>query len=282
MALPTVRTVKDLRAQVRTWRREGLKIGFVPTMGALHEGHLTLVRLAGEKADKVVVSIFVNPKQFGPEEDFAAYPRKEEADLKLVEGAGAALAFLPSIEEIYPEGYLTTVSVGQLVRPLCGVFRPGHFEGVATVVAKLLNAAEADLAVFGEKDYQQLLVIRQMVKDLNIPAEIVGAPTVREPDGLAASSRNAYLKGDERQIAKVLPRTLIALIKQAREGKELKELARKGRDVLLRNGFTGVDYLEFRSGLDLSTADDVDNDTRLFAAGWIGQTRLIDNMKVSD
>jgi len=282
MAIEVVRTAAELRAKVRAWRGIGLKVGLVPTMGALHDGHLTLVRLAGEKAEKVAASIFVNPRQFGPNEDFSKYPRTEAADLKLLEGAGAALAFLPSVEEMYPKDFATTVAVAALAKPLCGVFRPGHFEGVATVVAKLLIAAEADFAVFGEKDYQQLLVIRRMAKDLSIPTEILSGPTFREPDGLAASSRNAYLKGDERVIARVLPKTLLTLIRQAREGRDLRDLARKGCEVLLRNGFTSVDYLEFRSGTNLSDAPDVQPDTRLFAAAWIGKTRLIDNMKVRD
>ncbi|HXV74048.1 MAG TPA: pantoate--beta-alanine ligase, partial [Sphingomonadales bacterium] len=229
--METVRTVAELRARVRAFKGGGAKVGFVPTMGALHEGHLSLVRLAGKRAEKVVASIFVNPAQFGPDEDFAKYPRTEAADLKLLESAGAALAFLPPVEEIYPEGFATAVSVPKLSKPLCGIFRPGHFEGVATVVAKLLNACEADVAVFGEKDYQQLLVIRQMAKDLDIPTEIVAGPTYREADGLAASSRNAYLKPDERAIARLLPKTLTTLVRQANEGQDLKDLSKKGRDV---------------------------------------------------
>lgn len=281
MPLECLHTVPELRAKVRSYRLLGQRVGFVPTMGALHKGHLSLVRLAKDKAEKVVVSIFVNPLQFGPQEDFAKYPRTEDADLNLLSSAGVALAFLPSVHELYPEDFTTVVSVPSLSRVLCGVSRPGHFDGVATVVAKLLNACEPEIAVFGEKDYQQLLIIQRMAHDLNISTQIIGAPTYRDDDGLAASSRNAYLKNTERTIAGQLPKTLVHLIKQAVQGAHLAGLENAGRDLLLYKGFTRVEYLEFRSERDLKTARVVDSDTRLFVAAWIGRTRLIDNMKVT-
>ena len=200
-SLPIVRTVADLRARVRAWRADGLRIGFTPTMGALHEGHLSLVRLARTRADRVVASVFVNPTQFGPNEDFDAYPRDEAGDAALLAGAGCDLLYAPSTVEMYPAGAATTVTVTGVSEPLDGQARPGHFAGVATVVAKLLNQCAPDIAVFGEKDYQQLQVIRRLVADLDLPVEIVGSPTARADDGLALSSRNAYLTPAERAVA---------------------------------------------------------------------------------
>lgn len=281
MTLECLHTLSALQAKLGTYRFLRQTVGFVPTMGALHQGHLSLVRLAKDKAERVVVSIFVNPTQFGPQEDFAKYPRNEDADLTLLASAGVTLVFLPSVDEIYPQDFTTVVSVPSLSNVLCGGSRPGHFNGVATVVTKLLNICQPQIAVFGEKDYQQLLIIRRMVQDLNIPTEIIGAPTYREEDGLAASSRNAYLKGKERIIAGHLSKTLVHLIQQATQGTNLVDLENTGRALLLRKGFTKVEYLEFRSGRDLNVARAVDDDTRLFVAAWIENTRLIDNMKVT-
>src|SRR5262245_48206292 len=197
-ALPIVRTVAELRARVDGWRRDGERVGFVPTMGALHEGHLSLVRLARRHATRAVASVFVNPTQFGPNEDFERYPRNEAQDAGLLAGAGCDLLFAPTVTEMYPQGFGTTVTVAGVSEPLDGAARPGHFAGVATVVTKLLMQCGPDLAVFGEKDFQQLQVIRRLVRDLDIPVEIVGAPTERASDGLALSSRNAYLTPAER------------------------------------------------------------------------------------
>ena len=198
-SLAAVRTIADLRARVREWRAAGQRIGFAPTMGALHEGHLSLVRAARQRCDRVVVSIFVNPTQFGPNEDFDAYPRNEAADLALLAGVSADLAYLPSVEVMYPKGACTTVTVTGITDGLCGAMRPGHFQGVATVVTKLLLQVLPDAAFFGEKDYQQLKTITRMARDLDIPCEIIGVPTVREADGLALSSRNVYLSPAERR-----------------------------------------------------------------------------------
>jgi pantoate--beta-alanine ligase len=196
--LPIVRTVAELRAQVAGWRKAGQRVGLVPTMGALHEGHLSLVRLAREHAERVVVSVFVNPTQFSPNEDFDAYPRDEAHDAGLLAGVGCDLLFAPGVAEMYPPGFATTVTVAGVSEPLDGTARPGHFVGVATIVSKLLNQCGPDVAVFGEKDYQQLQVIRRLARDLDLPVEIVGGPTARAEDGLALSSRNAYLSAAER------------------------------------------------------------------------------------
>src|ERR1700761_6344584 len=218
MSLPVVRTVSDLRAQVASWRQEGLRIALVPTMGALHEGHLSLVRRALEEADRVVASVFVNPTQFAPGEDFEAYPRGEARDGELLASAGCALLYAPRPDAIYPPGFSTTITVAGVSAPLEGERRPTHFAGVATVVAKLLIQAAPDVAVFGEKDYQQLQVIRRMALDLDLPVTIVGAPTVRAEDGLALSSRNAYLTPEQRPVAGVLNRVMKALAEAAAAG----------------------------------------------------------------
>ena len=210
LPLPVARTVADLRRTVAGWRREGLAVGFVPTMGALHEGHVSLVRLALSRTDRVVASVFVNPTQFGPNEDLAAYPRDEAGDAARLADAGCHLLFAPSVAEMYPPGAATVVTVSGVSEPLDGQARPGHFAGVATVVAKLLNQVRPDVAVFGEKDYQQLQVIRRMAADLDLGVEILGGPTARAEDGLALSSRNAYLSGQERAAAVALPTAMKA------------------------------------------------------------------------
>ncbi|HEY8617588.1 pantoate--beta-alanine ligase [Phenylobacterium sp.] len=282
LPLPTARTVADLRAQVRAWRAEGLRIGFVPTMGALHEGHLSLVRMALAKADRVVASVFVNPTQFGPNEDFDAYPRGEARDAELLAGAGCHLLYAPTVAEMYPEGYATKVTVARITEPLDGAARPGHFDGVSTVVAKLLLQCGPDIAVFGEKDYQQLQVIRRLVRDLNIPVEILGGPTARATDGLALSSRNTYLNPDERAVAAKLNLTLQAAVAHLRSGQPVLAVEAAAVAALEQAGFQKVDYVEVRDPDDLSRLGPgpLDREARILAAAVIGRTRLIDNMAV--
>ena len=276
--LTVLRSVSALRDQVKAWRAAGQRITLVPTMGALHEGHLTLVKRGRDKADRVIASIFVNPTQFGPNEDFAAYPRQEEQDSAKLESAGADAVFLPPVEEIYPPGFATTVSVAGITDVMDGVFRPGHFAGVATVVSKLLIQAAPDVALFGEKDYQQLQVIRRMARDLDLPVEIVGVPTVREADGLAMSSRNAYLSSEERAAAPVLHRTLQEILTRLRQGAEAAPLLRAGIEQILAAGFKSVDYLELRAADGLAAMDRLDRPARLLVAARLGKARLIDNI----
>jgi pantoate--beta-alanine ligase len=279
-ALPVARTVADLRAQVRAWRGEGLRVGFVPTMGALHEGHLSLMKLAGSRADRVVASIFVNPTQFGPNEDFDAYPRHEACDSGLLAGAGCALLFAPSVEEMYPPGAATTVSVSGPSEPLDGQARPGHFAGVATVVTKLLNQCGPDVAVFGEKDFQQLQVIRQLVRDLNLPVEIIGGPTARADDGLALSSRNAYLSAQERPIAGRLNKVLEQSLVRLRAGEPVAAVEMAAVEALRSAGFSRIDYVEARTPATLARLGPgpAVGPIRILAAAHLGCTRLIDNM----
>lgn len=240
-------------------------------MGALHAGHLALVHAAKTECARAVASIFVNPKQFGPTEDFARYPRDEARDLALLDEAGADLAYTPDLAGMYPPGFATTVSVAGLTDTLCGAHRPGHFAGVATVVAKLLIQAAPDAALFGEKDYQQLAVIRRLTRDLDLPVRIVGVPTVREPDGLALSSRNAYLSPDERRLAPALYRTISDIA--ADPAKSAGAV-----DALLRAGFIKVDYVAIADAETLQPVADPHRPARVFAAAWLGRTRLIDNV----
>ena len=276
--LDIVRSVADLRQRVKYWRDQGLTVALVPTMGALHQGHLSLVSAALEHADRVVASVFVNPTQFGPNEDFACYPRREEADARLLDEAGCALLFLPAVAEMYPEGFATTVTVAGVTDGLCGPIRPGHFAGVATVVTKLLMQALPDVAVFGEKDYQQLTVIRRFVRDLDIPVAIIGAPTLREADGLALSSRNAYMTADERAIAPWLNRALLGVADGLRAGAKAADLCPKAAEGLLRAGFAAVDYMEVRDAETLAPVEVLDRPVRILAAARLGKTRLIDNI----
>ncbi|MFC3076907.1 pantoate--beta-alanine ligase [Phenylobacterium terrae] len=279
--LPTVRTVKDLRAVVSGWKRAGQKVALVPTMGALHEGHLSLVALARRHADHVVASVFVNPTQFGPNEDFARYPRTETRDAELLAGADCDLLFAPGVEEMYAPGFSTTVTVSGVSEPLDGAARPGHFAGVATVVSKLLIQAAPDVAVFGEKDYQQLQVIRRLVRDLDLPVEIVGAPTARAEDGLALSSRNAYLSQEERQIAPRLHQALAEAARRLREGDSIERVEATGRAALERAGFAPIDYFEVRDAETLARLEEGSSrDKRILAAAFLGKTRLIDNLGV--
>lgn len=278
--LPIVRTVADLRAQVGAWRRAGERIGFVPTMGALHDGHLSLIRLAGGRADRVVASVFVNPTQFGPNEDFDAYPRDEARDAALLAEAGCHLLFAPGVEEMYPPGASTTVTVAGVSEPLDGQARPGHFAGVATVVTKLLNQCAPDVAVFGEKDFQQLQVIRRLVRDLDLPVEIVGGPTARAEDGLALSSRNAYLSAEERQVAGRLNQVLAQALARLRAGEAVAAMEQWAVAELLAAGFRQVDYVEARVPATLARLGPgpASGPIRVLAAARLGRTRLIDNM----
>ena len=279
MPLTTVHTVADLRATVADWRAQGLRVALVPTMGALHDGHISLTRLAREHADRVIVSIFVNPTQFGPNEDFGAYPRTLPDDQKLLDAAGVELCFAPSVEEMYPDGFATKVSVdGAMTNVLCGAARPGHFDGVAQIVTKLLLQALPDCAIFGQKDYQQLMVIRRFSTDLNIPVDIIGAKILREEDGLAMSSRNRYLSPQERETAPVLNRVLADITARAAKGAELGPLLAKGREDILAAGFNPIDYLEVRDAQTLElVSQTVTRPARIFVAARLGKARLIDN-----
>ena len=276
----TVKTVLELRAAVARARGEGKRIAFVPTMGNLHEGHVALVEKAGQRADFVVASIFVNPLQFGPNEDLAKYPRTLVADQEKLVAAGCQLLFHPDVEEMYPHGQQgqTRVSVPGVSEGLCGGSRPGHFEGVATVVTKLFNMVQPDLAVFGEKDFQQLAVIRTLVRDLNMPIQIIGEPTVRAEDGLALSSRNGYLSAEQRAAAPALYRTLQQLASAIRDGnRDFAQLIEAGQASLVSAGFR-PDYLEIREASSLRPAEANDTQLVILGAAFMGTTRLIDNL----
>jgi len=281
MGLPIVRTVKDLRLAGAQWRREGLRVALVPTMGALHDGHLSLADLARGKADRVIMSIFVNPTQFAPHEDFSAYPRNEAQDAAKAEGR-ADLIFAPQGPEMYQDGFSTSVHVGGVSEPMEGKFRPTHFSGVATVVSKLMLQALPDIAVFGEKDWQQLQVIRRMTKDLDIPVEIVGAPILREADGLAMSSRNVYLSPDERKAAGQLNVVLQETAGKIATGALIADATREGADRIRALGFDHVDYLDVRDASSLADfpSGRPTSPARILVAAKIGRTRLIDNMPV--
>lgn len=278
----TIKTVRELRAAVARARGEGKRIALVPTMGNLHAGHIALVEKAKQRADFVVASIFVNPLQFGPTEDLDNYPRTLAADQEKLLGAGCNLLFVPSVEEMYPGGLMsqTRVSVLGVSEGLCGDRRPGHFDGVATVVTKLFNIALPDIAVFGEKDFQQLAVIRTMVRDLNMPVQIIGEPTVRATDGLALSSRNGYLSEEQRAIAPALYRTLCDTAAAIKTGeRDFAKLVREGLAALVQSGFR-PDYLEIREANTLQPASAQDRQLIVLAAAFIGNTRLIDNLSL--
>jgi pantoate--beta-alanine ligase len=278
----TVKTVLELRAAVARARAEGKRIGLVPTMGNLHSGHVALVTKACQRADFVVASIFVNPLQFGPNEDLDSYPRTLAADQEKLLQAGCNLLFAPAVSEIYPAGtgVQTRVSVPELSQELCGASRPGHFDGVATVVSKLFNMVQPDLAVFGQKDYQQLAVIRAMVRDLNMPVQIIGEPTARAADGLALSSRNGYLSPEQRAIAPAIYRSLQAIAAALGKGeRNLQALMTEQRKQIVDSGMR-LDYLEIRNAHTLRAATPEDHDLVILAAAYLGTTRLIDNLEV--
>jgi pantoate--beta-alanine ligase len=278
--IAVTRNVAALRDRVRAWRADGARVGLVPTMGALHAGHLALVAAARAQCDRVVASLFVNPKQFGPSEDFAAYPRDEAADVAAFARGGVDLVFAPPVEEMYPVGFAAAIHIAGVSDGLESAHRTGHFDGVATVVTKLLLQALPDAAYFGEKDYQQLMVVRRLVRDLDIPVRIDGVPTVREPDGLALSSRNVYLTPDERRIAPRLHRVLQDAAVAINEHPDTVSAALEAGLAALRTAGFVPDYLELRDAADLSPMTKLDRPARLLTAARLGRTRLIDNIPV--
>jgi pantoate--beta-alanine ligase len=279
----TVRQLEALREAVSAWRQAGERIALVPTMGALHDGHMALVEAAKRSANRVIVSIFVNPKQFGPNEDLAKYPRKEAADSRMLTNAGVDLLWLPPVEVVYPEGFATNVSVSGVSEVLEGAHRPGHFDGVATVVSKLFNQVQPDVALFGEKDWQQLAVIRRMTADLNLPVEIQSVLTQRDDDGLALSSRNAFLMPEDRAKAVALPRALGAAAKAIVDGGDVEAALAHARDMLAAAGFD-TDYVALADAgtLEAVATYEAGRPLRLLAAARIGTTRLIDNIALPE
>ena len=280
MMLHEITGLAELRQRIHDWRVAGDTIALVPTMGALHAGHLQLVAEAKAKADRVIVSIFVNPTQFGPNEDFNRYPRPLAKDLALLREVVADAAWLPSVETMYPAGFATRIQVTGVSEGLCGASRPGHFDGVATVVAKLLLQVAPDMALFGEKDYQQLCVIRQLVADLNIATQVVGVPIVRDGNGLALSSRNAYLNADEKAVAPQLHQQLHVVASALRDGASVADSLDFGVQALLKIGFQKVDYLELRHAQSLTPMTAYQPPARLLVAAWLGKTRLLDNISL--
>lgn len=279
----TVTHIADLRARLQAWRREGLRIGFVPTMGNLHDGHLSLIDEARRRADRIVSSVFVNPLQFGPNEDFDRYPRTPVEDASLLESAACDLLFLPTVDEMYPSGkdQATRVFVRDISDILCGAVRPGHFEGVATVVAKLFGIVQPDVAVFGEKDFQQFTILKRMTQDLSLPIEIVGAPTVRAADGLAMSSRNRYLGTQERAIAPRLHAALVAARSRVEAGDlDLSDIEDEGMAALLDAGMR-PDYFTVRDARTLATPAVDARELVVLAAARLGKARLIDNLRAT-
>lgn len=279
----TVKSLRELRAAVSRARSEGKRIALVPTMGNLHAGHIALVEKATQRADFVVASIFVNPLQFGANEDLDKYPRTLVADQEKLVGAGCHLLFTPDVEEVYPDGMQqqTRVSVPLVSEGLCGASRPGHFEGVATVVCKLFNIVQPDLALFGEKDFQQLAVIRKLVRDLNLPIQVMGEPTVRAADGLALSSRNGYLNESQRALAPLLYRTLQQLAEEIRRQPSAQSTLLAAARQQLEDAGLRPDYLELREAVRLREVQDSDRQLVLLAAVYLGTTRLIDNLQFS-
>jgi pantoate--beta-alanine ligase len=262
------------------WKAQGERVGVVPTMGALHEGHLSLVRAAKRGADRVIVTIFVNPKQFNNPADLDKYPRTEETDAALLVPLGVDLVFAPLPDEVYPQGFATSVSVSGISDTLCGAHRPGHFDGVATVVTKLFLQTLADSAYFGEKDWQQLQIVRRLVADLNVPVTVVGCPTVREADGLALSSRNQRLTVEQRAIASALPRAMRDASARICAGQTASVALAAARTAILAAGFREIEYLELRGAQDLLLMEHAGRPAHIFAAAWLGDVRLIDNMDV--
>lgn len=282
MTIQTFRTVSEMRAQVAAWKTDGLRVGLVPTMGGLHAGHLALVQAALDQCDRVITTIFVNPTQFGAHEDLCSYPKNEKTDSLMVADAGGHAMFIPSVSEMYPTGFSTRVIVDGLTGCLCGVARPGHMDGVSQVVTKLLNQAHADVAFFGEKDWQQLAVIKRLARDLDIDTEIRGVPTVRDAYGLALSSRNAYLNDKEIDIARQLNVILKKAAYDIATGGFAIDECMKAAKALIKAGFSGVDYVECRDAETLELIDKAEGRScRIFAAAHVGRARLIDNHMVN-
>ncbi|MEY8829295.1 pantoate--beta-alanine ligase [Sedimentitalea sp. XS_ASV28] len=275
-----VRRKSDLRALTRGWRLAGESIGVVPTMGALHDGHLSLAAAACKRADRVIVTLFVNPKQFNNPEDLEKYPRTEDSDARKLAPYDVDVLYIPDGAEMYPDGFATTISVSGVSEGLCGATRPGHFDGVATVVAKLLRQTEADFAFFGEKDYQQVQVVRRVAEDLDLDCEIVPCPTVREESGLALSSRNLRLDDAARQKASIIYATLSAAARAIAAGQEVERVLDQARAELLDHGLGPIDYLEMRRERDLAPVQDTSAPARLFVAVWLDGVRLIDNLGI--
>ena len=276
-----VRTVAEMRSHVSMWRREGLNVALVPTMGSLHAGHLSLMKVGKERSDRVIATIFVNPLQFAPNEDFETYPRREDSDIQKLVEEDIDLLSAPDVNEMYRPDATTTINVGGLTDCLCALSRPGFFDGVATVVTKLLLQALPDIAIFGEKDYQQLLVIKRLATDLDIPVEIIGAPTIREEDGLALSSRNVYLDTKSRSIAPSMYNILNQYASDISNGNDIKKSIQLAKQNMQKSGFEKIEYLDLRSSQTLQACNDIKKPSRLFAAAWLGSTRLIDNLAIT-
>lgn len=276
-----IRQIDPLRDALEELRQQKSSLGLVPTMGALHAGHMRLVETARAQCDAVIVSIFVNPTQFGEGEDLDSYPRQEAADAALVQAAGVDLIWAPTVDQVYPHGFATNISVSGVSTGLCGGSRPGHFDGVATVVAKLFNQVRPDAAFFGEKDYQQLAVIRRMARDLDFTHDIIGVPTVRDADGVALSSRNAYLTREQRDQAVALPTTMRDAAEAIAKGADIAAILGEAEAKLLTSGFHKVDYFELRNAETLENMTVFEKPARLLAAAHIGSTRLIDNIAVA-
>lgn len=275
-----IRTVAELRPLVRGWKAAGELVGVVPTMGALHDGHLSLARAGKQECARVITTIFVNPKQFNNPDDLKKYPRTEEADVALLSSVGVDVVFIPQPEEVYPDGFITTVSVGGVSEPLEGRMRPGHFDGVATVVTKLFGMTMADRGYFGQKDWQQLQVVLRLVRDLNLPIKIVGCETIREEDGLAMSSRNVRLTAQGRAVAGVLYSAITTAADDIRAGQSDRMAIREAAEKVRAAGFDRVEYIELRDAETLMPSDDPQKPRRMLAAAWLDGVRLIDNIPV--
>jgi pantoate--beta-alanine ligase len=278
---PTIiRTLKELRVVVAGWKAKGETVGVVPTMGALHQGHLSLVRAAKDECDRAIVTIFINPKQFNNPEDYENYPRTEEEDARKLVSLKADVVYVPDGEQMYPSGFTTTVSVKGITQSLCGAHRSGHFDGVATIVTKLFTQTQADKAYFGEKDYQQLQVVTRLALDLDLPIEVIGCPTIREEDGLAMSSRNLLLSDRARTWAPELHRAMEEMVEGLLSGGDHASLKAAAIKRIERAGFSEIEYLDLRTADKLELVKKPDQPTRLLAAAWLGGVRLIDNIAV--